>query len=98
VEVDRALVTRIAHLAQIEIPESDIAFYQHKMRELLTFVDEVNAVSAMTDVTVSDAASLGHPRAERDDEVKLSQPFELVACNAPAVSGTAFEVPRIVDR
>jgi aspartyl-tRNA(Asn)/glutamyl-tRNA(Gln) amidotransferase subunit C len=96
VKVDRDLVARIAHLAQIELAEDEIPFYESQMRDLLGFVDEIQVLNIKPEKISLQTSVPGIP-VEREDVIAPSLPFEFVTVNAPAASGTAFRVPRIVE-
>ena len=99
-KVDRDLVRRVAHLAQIELAEDEIPFFMGQMQDLLGFIDEVQAMEIeanRSNATTEDQLTAANTF-ERRDVVTPSLPAELVFSNAPAFTGTAFTVPRIIEQ
>ena len=93
--VDAATVRRIAHLARIAVPESEIAHLQGELNAMLAFVEQlqevnVEGVEPMTSVT---------PMAmkKRHDVVTDGEIAEDVVKNAPASEDYFFLVPKVVE-
>ena len=93
--VDAATVRRIAHLARIAVPESEIAHLQGELNAMLAFVEQiaevnVEGVEPMTSVT---------PMAmkKRHDVVTDGEIAEDVVKNAPASEDHFFLVPKVVE-
>jgi aspartyl-tRNA(Asn)/glutamyl-tRNA(Gln) amidotransferase subunit C len=93
--VDADTVRRIAHLARIAVPETEIAHLQGELNAMLAFVEQlqevnVEGVEPMTSVT---------PMAmkKRHDVVTDGEIAEYIVKNAPATEDHFFLVPKVVE-
>jgi aspartyl-tRNA(Asn)/glutamyl-tRNA(Gln) amidotransferase subunit C len=93
--VDAETVRRIAHLARIAVPESEIEHLQGELNAMLAFVEQlqevdVEGVEPMTSVT---------PMAmkKRADVVTDGGIAGDVVKNAPATEDHFFLVPKVVE-
>lgn len=93
--VDAETVRRIAHLARIAVPETEIAHLQGELNAMLAFVEQlqevnVEGVEPMTSVT---------PMAmkKRADVVTDGGIAENIVKNAPATENHFFLVPKVVE-
>ncbi|MGE0846745.1 MAG: Asp-tRNA(Asn)/Glu-tRNA(Gln) amidotransferase subunit GatC [Flavobacteriaceae bacterium] len=93
--VDKATVTRIAHLARIAISEADAERMQGELNAILGFVEQlgevdVEGVEPMTSVT---------PMAlrMRDDRVTDGGIADAVTRNAPDSEDDYYVVPKVVE-
>ena len=93
--VDAKTVRRIAHLARIAVPESEIEHLQGALNAMLAFVEQlqevdVEGVEPMTSVT---------PMAmkKRADVVTDGGIAENIVKNAPATEDYFFLVPKVVE-
>jgi aspartyl-tRNA(Asn)/glutamyl-tRNA(Gln) amidotransferase subunit C len=93
--VDADTVRRIAHLARIAVPESEIAHLQGELNAMLAFVEQLQEVNVedvepMTSVT---------PMAmkKRHDVVTDGEIAEYIVKNAPASEDHFFLVPKVVE-
>jgi aspartyl-tRNA(Asn)/glutamyl-tRNA(Gln) amidotransferase subunit C len=93
--VDADTVRRIAHLARIAVPESEIGHLQGELNAMLAFVEQlqevdVEGVEPMTSVT---------PMAmkKRADVVTDGGIAGDVVKNAPATEDHFFLVPKVVE-
>ena len=93
--VDADTVRRIAHLARIAVPESEIAHLQGELNAMLAFVEQlqevnVEGVEPMTSVT---------PMAmkKRADVVTDGNDAEAVLKNAPQSEDNFYLVPKVVE-
>ena len=93
--VDAETVRRIAHLARIAVPESEIGHLQGELNAMLAFVEQlqevdVEGVEPMTSVT---------PMAmkKRADVVTDGGIAGDVVKNAPAIEDHFFLVPKVVE-
>lgn len=93
--LDRSDVVKIAHLARINIDETDIQEYLINMSSLLDLVDQMQAVDTI------DIEPLSHPMDSvqrlRADEVSETDNRALLQSVAPAVDDGLFLVPKIID-
>ena len=93
--VDADTVRRIAHLARIAVPETEIEPLQGELNAMLAFVEQlqevnVEGVEPMTSVT---------PMAmkKRHDVVTAGDDAEAVLKNAPQSEDHFFLVPKVVE-
>lgn len=93
--LDKSDVVKIAHLARINIDETDIQEYLINMSSLLDLVDQMQAVDTI------DIEPLSHPMDSvqrlRADEVSETDNRALLQSVAPAVDDGLFLVPKIID-
>lgn len=93
--VDLATVKRVAHLARIAVPETELPKLQGELNAILGFVEQLNEVDVegvepMTSVT---------PMAmkQREDVVNDGEIAECIVANAPAADDGYFMVPKVVE-
>jgi aspartyl-tRNA(Asn)/glutamyl-tRNA(Gln) amidotransferase subunit C len=93
--VDADTVRRIAHLARIAVPETEIEHLQGELNAMLAFVEQLQEVNVagvepMTSVT---------PMAmkKRADVVTDGGIAENIVKNAPATEDHFFLVPKVVE-
>lgn len=93
--VDQATVRRIARLARIAVPDSEIPKLQGELNAILGFVEELNAVD-VTDVEpmISVVPMTMIPRM---DEVTAGGDSDRVTRNAPVREDNYFVVPKVVE-
>ena len=93
--VDLATVKRVAHLARIAVPETDLPKLQGELNAILGFVEQLNEVDVagvepMTSVTPT-------AMKQREDVVNDGGIAELVVANAPASEDHYFMVPKVIE-
>ena len=93
--VDQATVRRIAHLARIKVPKSEVASLEGELNAILAFVEtlsevDVAGVEAMTSV-------MPMPMKRRADIVDDGGIADLVTANAPASEDHFFTVPKVIE-
>ena len=93
--VDQATVRRIAHLARIKVPESEVVGLQGELNAILAFVEtlgevDVAGVEPMTSV-------MPMPMKKRQDVVDDGEIADLVTRNAPASEDHFFMVPKVIE-
>jgi aspartyl-tRNA(Asn)/glutamyl-tRNA(Gln) amidotransferase subunit C len=93
--VDLATVKRVAHLARIAVPETELPKLQGELNAILGFVEQLNEVDVegvepMTSVT---------PMAmkQREDIVNDGEIADRIVANAPASEDNYFIVPKVVE-
>ena len=93
--VDAATVRKIARLARIEVPESEVAGLQDELNAMLGFVAQLNEV----DVDGVEPMTSVMPMALRlrEDEVSAGGDAGRVTQNAPEREDTFFLVPKVVE-
>jgi len=88
-------VEKIAHLARLSINEEDIPSYADNLSNILTLVDQLNAVNT------DDIAPMAHPQDAaqrlREDDVTETDQHDLFLKNAPATADGLFLVPKVIE-
>jgi len=88
-------IHRIAHLARLELAESEAAAMQQQLNGILAMVDEMSAVDT------TGVAPMSHPQEVmqrlRDDRVAESDQRELYQSIAPAVEDGLYLVPKVIE-
>ncbi|MBC7531637.1 MAG: aspartyl/glutamyl-tRNA amidotransferase subunit C [Oligoflexus sp.] len=95
-QIDRQTVEKVARLANIQLSEEEIEYYQGQLGSVLDYMQQIQiAADQLPDDWRADTS--GTPCPERIDEAKPSSVIEKVLQSAPKVVGTAFQVPRIIE-
>ena len=93
--VDAATVKRVAHLARIALPESEVERMQGELNAILGFVEQlakvdVEGVEPMTSVTPMRLK-------QREDRVTDGGIADDIVANAPISDDHFFLVPKVVE-
>lgn len=88
-------VQAIAHLARIEINESDSERYATDLSNILSLAEQMNAVD--TTGVVPMAHPMDATQRLRADKVTETNQREKLQANAPDVENGLFKVPRVID-
>jgi aspartyl-tRNA(Asn)/glutamyl-tRNA(Gln) amidotransferase subunit C len=93
--VDAATVKRVAHLARIALPDTDVERMQGEINAILGFVEElskvnIEGVDPMTSVTPMRLKL-------RDDNVTEGGSADEILANAPMSDDHFFVVPKVVE-
>jgi aspartyl-tRNA(Asn)/glutamyl-tRNA(Gln) amidotransferase subunit C len=93
--VDKDTVKRVAHLARIAVSDEEAEALRADLNAILGFVEQLNEV----DVTGVEPMTAVVPMAmkQREDVVTEGDNADNVVANAPAVEGTLFQVPKVVE-
>jgi aspartyl-tRNA(Asn)/glutamyl-tRNA(Gln) amidotransferase subunit C len=93
--LDKAAVSRIAHLARLGVEESQYETYARNLSDILAFVDQLNAVDT------SGVEPLAHPldasQRLRPDQVSETDQREKFQRIAPRVEAGLYLVPRVIE-
>ena len=93
--LDKRDVANIAHLARLAISEEDIPAYAENLSNILTLVEQMNAVDT------SGVAPMAHPlemsQRLREDVVTEENLREHFQQHAPAVENGLFLVPKVIE-
>ena len=88
-------IHRIAHLARLELAESDVAAVQQQLNGILAMVDQMRAVDT------AGVAPMSHPQEVmqrlRDDRVTEGDQREVFQSIAPAVEDGLYLVPKVIE-
>ena len=94
-QIDKATLNRIAHLARLEFDEKNTDAMLKDMNGILKFVEKLNEVN--TD-GVQPLTTMSHEiNALREDEVKPHLSHERALKNAPAKDADYFRVPKVLE-
>jgi len=93
--LDKATVARIARLARIEVPESELEPLAGELSHILTWIEQLNevdieGVEPMTSVTPMRLF-------QRDDVVTEGGRADAVLANAPEQTEGYFVVPKVIE-
>ncbi|RDJ21491.1 Asp-tRNA(Asn)/Glu-tRNA(Gln) amidotransferase subunit GatC [Bosea caraganae] len=93
--VDLATVKRVAHLARIAVPESELPKLQGELNAILGFVEQLDEV----DVTGIEPMTSVTPMAmaQRADVVNDGEIADRIVANAPVSEDDYFMVPKVVE-
>jgi aspartyl-tRNA(Asn)/glutamyl-tRNA(Gln) amidotransferase subunit C len=93
--LDKSDVESIAHLARLEISETDIPHYAENLSDILSLMEQMNAVDT-TGVT-----PMAHPlemaQRLREDVVSEENRREHLQEHAPSVENGLFLVPKVIE-
>ncbi len=93
--LDRSDVENIAHLARLEISEADVPLYAENLSNILSLVEQMNAVDT------SGVTPMAHPlemaQRLREDAVTEENQRDHFQAHAPAVENGLFLVPKVIE-
>ena len=93
--IDREKVESVAKLARIDLPESQIDATAKKLREVLTYVGQLDQVELPDDVEPFFGA-IESVNAIRSDQQADSVDRDLILSNAPDADGEFYRVPPVL--
>lgn len=88
-------VRHVARLARLTLSPAEEERYVRQLGEVLGYVEALSEVDTSAVAPTAHAAEVPNPM--RDDVVVPSLDPEAALANAPARSGTAVAVPKIID-
>lgn len=94
-KIDEKLISRLEHLARLELSEDEKAILMKDLNSILTMVEKMEALDTTGVaplVYVNEEAN-----ALRTDEIKNQVSREDALRNAPKSDGTYFRVPKVID-
>ena len=89
-------IEKIADLAQLKLTQDELSYYQTQFEKILSYMDQIKQI-------VDGHSSEWRPEfeiqetPERQDQAQESNVIDAVLAGAPKISGTSFQVPRILD-
>ncbi len=93
--LDRKDVTKIAHLARLDISEDEVAAATGSLSRILDLIEEMNAVDT------KGVAPMAHPRDAalrlRDDRVTEPDQRDRFQRIAPATEAGLYLVPKVIE-
>lgn len=93
--LDKSDVEKIAHLARLAIDEKDIPHYARDLNNILTLVEQMNAVDA-TDILPMAHPLDAHQRLRPDAVTEIDQ-RELFQSIAPKTEDGVYLVPKVIE-
>ena len=94
--VDKATVVRIARLARIRVPESELERLAGELDNILGWVEQLNEVPTDGVEPMSSAVE-GMGLRRREDKVTDGGCPDRVLANAPAARDGYFVVPKVIE-
>jgi aspartyl-tRNA(Asn)/glutamyl-tRNA(Gln) amidotransferase subunit C len=88
-------IKRLAHLAQIEINDSEAEKTLNKLSGILTLIEEMQAVDTTGITPMSHSQDV--VQRLRDDVVTATDQREAFQAIAPAVDGGLYLVPKVIE-
>ncbi len=88
-------IRKIAHLARLNLSDTDTALYTKQLSNILNFVEQMN----QADTTHVDAVlhSLDFNQRERQDIVSETNQRDAFQAIAPAVEAGLYLVPKVIE-
>ena len=93
--LDKATVRRIAHLARIDVPDTDLEPLAHELSGIMNWIEQLKEVN--TDAVAPMTGGTDMTMAWRKDAVTDGAQAEKVLANAPDKHDTFFAVPKVVE-
>lgn len=94
-QIDRAMLDKIAHLSRLEFDEKDAEKMMKDMTAIVTWVEQLKEVN--TD-GVEPLTTMSHEvNALREDEVKPHLSHHDALLNAPKKDSDYFRVPKVLE-
>ena len=93
--LDKQDVEKIAHLARLDINQSDVSAYAQNLSNILDLVEQMNSVNT------DDVEPMAHPtdavQRLREDEVRETNQRERFQKIAPQVENGLYLVPKVIE-
>jgi len=93
--LDKATVTRIAHLARIRVPQEELEPLAGELSTILSFVEQLNQVDTGNVPPMTSVVAMKLRR--RPDQVADGGYPDAVTANAPESKSGFFVVPKVVE-
>ncbi len=87
-------VRKVANLARLELPEDQIETYTSQLEEILSYVDQLQAIDTTNVPPTTRAVEVVN--AMREDLVEINCSREDILNQAPKREGDFFRVPKIL--
>jgi len=89
-------IRKVAHLARIELTDTEAEEYQGQMDHILKYVEQLNAIDVEgIEPTAHAAPVFDVIREDKSDGPGLSQ--EAVLSNAPATAHDQIKMPKVIE-
>jgi aspartyl-tRNA(Asn)/glutamyl-tRNA(Gln) amidotransferase subunit C len=93
--LDKATVRRIAHLARIDVPDTDLEPLAHELSGIMNWIEQLKEVN--TDAVAPMTGGTDMKLAWRKDAVTDGAQPDKVLANAPDRHDSFFAVPKVVE-
>lgn len=93
--IDQQTVARVARLARIEVPESDLEPLSRELSNILKFVEQLAEVDTDGVAPMTSVVAMAAPL--RDDVVNDGDARAAVLANAPESLEGYYVVPKVVE-
>lgn len=93
--LDKDTVARIAHLARIKVPESDLEPLAGELNNILGWIEQLGEVNTEGVEPMTSVVEMG--LRQRKDEVTDGNCQEKVLANGPDTALGFFTVPKVVE-
>lgn len=90
--IDQALVKRIAELSQLRLSDDELGHYSTKLTQVINYVAQLDELKLSDESDAIESFVF-----EREDIVESSLAVERSMQEAPRKIGSAFQVPRILE-
>jgi aspartyl-tRNA(Asn)/glutamyl-tRNA(Gln) amidotransferase subunit C len=94
-QIDEQLISRLEHLARLELSKEERSHIQHDLNKILDMVEKLNELDTTNVpplVYINEEGNVW-----REDEVKNQINQTNALKNAPDQDGTFFKVPKVID-
>lgn len=94
-QIDEKLISRLEHLARLELSKEERGHIQHDLNKILEMVEKLNELDTTNVqplVYINEEGNVW-----REDEVKNQLNQKKALKNAPDQDGTFFKVPKVID-
>lgn len=88
-------VEYVAHLARLEITESEKEKFTAQLNDILLYIDKLNELN--TDGVEPTSHAISIHNAFREDQIRESIGTQASLANAPDARGDFFRVPKVID-
>ena len=96
-KIDADLVKHVANLANLELMPDELAYYETQLSKVLGYIDMLDKMPANDLPLDWRSDTTGPATPERRDVLTASLDPEEALAAAPQRTGTAFQVPRIIE-
>jgi len=93
--IDKKIVEDVAHLARIELKDTESAKLSGQLEHILGFIDKLSKLN--TDNIPATSHILPINNVLREDQPKESLPIEKTLLNAPNKQRNFFVVPKVLE-
>jgi aspartyl-tRNA(Asn)/glutamyl-tRNA(Gln) amidotransferase subunit C len=93
--LDKTIVARIATLARIEVPDSELEPLAGELTQILAWIEQLNEVDVTGVEPMTSVVHLAMPL--REDKVTDGGDRDAILRNAPQATHGFFAVPKVVE-